>query len=232
MVDMTRRQHHLGHAHPGVINDVRPSGRCTGAVLPTGTRAVPPPAVRQAAYGLTMRAATLFAAATRAPKADLAALRWASRLDRTSGFPDGSAYGMTGCQRHESARMRIPAPFLVLLQSSVEDKDVAASGCSQAAMPNSEFTKAAWATMSSPPTPFTCPFLIIAKASYPTRVHHARTEGPSARKCTVDNPHAMRAPSREENVAGRWSFHRSDPRCCHGDRAETGNSLVASYPGR
>ena len=46
-------------------------------------------------------------------------------------------------------------------------------GHSQAAMPNSDLTKAAWATMSFPPIPFTCPFLIIARVSYPTRVRHA-----------------------------------------------------------
>src|ERR671920_713106 len=39
----------------------------------------------------------------------------------------------------------------VLLQSSVEGKEAAVSGCSQAAMSNSALTKAAWATMSSPP---------------------------------------------------------------------------------
>jgi len=55
------------------------------------------------------------------------------------------------------------------LQSSGEGKDASVLGCSQAATPNSAFTKAAWTTMSSPPIPFTCPFLIIAKASYPTR---------------------------------------------------------------
>ena len=53
----------------------------------------------------------------------------------------------------------------VLLQSSVEGKDGAISSCSQAAMSNSDLTKAAWATMSSPPTPLTCPFLIIASVS-------------------------------------------------------------------
>jgi transposase len=53
----------------------------------------------------------------------------------------------------------------VLLQSSGEGKDASVSGCSQAATPNSAFTKAAWATMSLPPTPFTCPFLIIARVS-------------------------------------------------------------------
>jgi hypothetical protein len=40
----------------------------------------------------------------------------------------------------------------------------------------------------------------------------------------------MRAPSREENVAGGRVFGRFDPRCCYGNRAETGNSLVALTP--
>ena len=61
----------------------------------------------------------------------------------------------------------------VLLQSSGEGKGAVNWSCSQAATSNSEFTKAAWATMSSPSIPFTCPFLIIAKVSYPTRVCHA-----------------------------------------------------------
>ena len=56
-------------------------------------------------------------------------------------------------------------PELVLLQSSGGDKAALSLGHPQAATSNSEFTKAAWATMSSPPIPFTCPFLIIAKAS-------------------------------------------------------------------
>jgi hypothetical protein len=38
-------------------------------------------------------------------------------------------------------------------------------GQCQAATSNSDLTKAAWATMSSPPIPFTCPFLIIARVS-------------------------------------------------------------------
>jgi hypothetical protein len=62
---------------------------------------------------------------------------------------------------------------MVLLQSSGGDKAALSLGHPQAATSNSEFTKAAWATMSSPPIPFTCPFLIIAKVSYPTRVRHA-----------------------------------------------------------
>jgi hypothetical protein len=61
----------------------------------------------------------------------------------------------------------------VLLQSSARDKATVSLGHSQAAMSNSEFTKAAWATMSFPPIPLTCPFLIIARVSYPTRVRHA-----------------------------------------------------------
>jgi hypothetical protein len=60
------------------------------------------------------------------------------------------------------ARVR---PEKVLLQSSDGDKAAVSLGHSQAAMSNSELTKAAWATMSCPPIPFTCPFLIIAKAS-------------------------------------------------------------------
>jgi hypothetical protein len=51
----------------------------------------------------------------------------------------------------------------VLLQNSVESKDAVISSCSQAAMSNSEFTKADWATMSSSPILFTYPFLIILK---------------------------------------------------------------------
>ena len=54
---------------------------------------------------------------------------------------------------------------LVLLQSSFEGEDALVSVCSQAATSNSTFTKATGATMSSPPIPFTCPFLIIAKVS-------------------------------------------------------------------
>ena len=53
----------------------------------------------------------------------------------------------------------------VLLQSTVEGKDGAISSCSQAATSNSDLTKAAWATMSSPPIRLTCPFLIIASVS-------------------------------------------------------------------
>jgi hypothetical protein len=53
----------------------------------------------------------------------------------------------------------------VLLQSSGEGKGAVIWSCSQAATSNREFTKAAWATMSSPPIPFTCPFLIIARVS-------------------------------------------------------------------
>src|SRR3954470_15215944 len=47
----------------------------------------------------------------------------------------------------------------VLLQSSARDKATVSLGHSQAATSNSELTKAAWATMSFPPIPFTCPFL-------------------------------------------------------------------------
>jgi hypothetical protein len=57
----------------------------------------------------------------------------------------------------------------VLLQSSDQDRTAVDLGHPQATMSNSEFTKAAWVTMSSPRIAFTCPFLIIAKVSYPTR---------------------------------------------------------------
>ena len=53
------------------------------------------------------------------------------------------------------------AQLQVLLQSSARDKATVSLGHSQAAMSNSDLTKAAWATMSFPPIPFTCPFLII-----------------------------------------------------------------------
>jgi hypothetical protein len=57
------------------------------------------------------------------------------------------------------------AKFLVLLQNSARDKATVTLGHCQAAMSNSELTKAAWATMSLPSMPFTCPFLIIASVS-------------------------------------------------------------------
>jgi hypothetical protein len=69
--------------------------------------------------------------------------------------------------------LRLCEALTVLLQSFIEGKDGAVSAYSQAAMPNREFTKVAWATIASPAIPFTCPFLIIAKVSYPTRVRHA-----------------------------------------------------------
>jgi hypothetical protein len=52
-----------------------------------------------------------------------------------------------------------------LLQSFDRDEMIVTFGYSQAAMSNSDLTKAAWATMSFPPIPFTYPFLIIAKVS-------------------------------------------------------------------
>jgi transposase len=69
------------------------------------------------------------------------------------------------CEAVARPSMRFVAVKRVLLQSSDGDKAAVSLGHSQAAISNSEFTKAAWATMSSPPIPFTCPFLIIAKAS-------------------------------------------------------------------
>ena len=62
-------------------------------------------------------------------------------------------------------RQSRPAVEEVLLQSSARDKATVSLGHSQAAMSNSELTKAPWATMSFLLIPFTCPFLIIASVS-------------------------------------------------------------------
>ena len=57
------------------------------------------------------------------------------------------------------------AEWAVLLQSFAGDKTAGGTDHLQAATSNRSFTKAAWAMMSSPPIPFTCPFLIIAIVS-------------------------------------------------------------------